>query len=270
MRHLSRLIAPSLAAFMGLGSSGVLGAETAARQTDLTLLQTISDGDGDARFDLAAVDSKAHRLYIARGYGVMAVDLVRGQVTHQLVAGKHVHAVVPLPDGQVLSTNGDLDTATLFDGVSGKVRAEISTGQNPDAAVFDPASKLVFVMNGKDGTRHRDRPGAWRLTGQIHGWRQVGSGRGGRARSDLRQCREQQRDGRHRHGAAKGIGPLSIDRLRRPHRPGARSRKGACWSRLAATDWPSAFAPATASSCPACQSIATRTRSFSNPSRKSS
>jgi DNA-binding beta-propeller fold protein YncE len=59
---------------------------------------------------------------------------------------------VPLPDGQVLSTNGDSDTATLFDGISGKVRAQISTGQKPDGAVFDPASRLVFVMDGKDGT----------------------------------------------------------------------------------------------------------------------
>src|SRR4029077_11655326 len=114
MKHLFKLMALSVPAFVGPGSSSALAAETGARQLDLTLLQTISDDDGDARFDLAAVDSKAHRLYIARGYGVMAVDLVRGQVTHQLVPGKHVHAVVPLPDGQVLSTNGDLDTATLF------------------------------------------------------------------------------------------------------------------------------------------------------------
>jgi len=126
--------------------------ETAARQLDLTLLQTISDGGGDARFDYAAVDPKAHRLYVARGYGVMAVDLRSGQVTHQVVSGKHVHTVVPLPDGQVLSTNGDSDTATLFDGISGKVRAEINTGHKPDGAVFDPASRLVFVMDGKDGT----------------------------------------------------------------------------------------------------------------------
>jgi DNA-binding beta-propeller fold protein YncE len=173
MRHFSRLIAPGLAACMGFASSALPGADTGVRQTDLTLLQTISDGDGDARFDLAAVDSKAHRLYIARGYGVMAVDLVGGQVTHQLVPGKHVHAVVPLPDGQVLSTNGDLDTATLFDGISGKVRAEISTGQNPDAAVFDPASKLVFVMNGKDGTvtvidpMHGDSAGRFTVGGKL-------------------------------------------------------------------------------------------------------
>jgi hypothetical protein len=173
MKHLFKLMALSVPALVGLGSSSALAAETGARNLDLTLLQTISGGDGDARFDYAAVDSKAHRLYVARGYGVMAVDLVSGQVTRQLVPGKHVHAVVPLPDGQVLSTNGDLDTATLFDGVSGKVRAEISTGQNPDAAVFDAASGLVFVMDGKDGTVtvidpvHGGSPGRFSVGGKL-------------------------------------------------------------------------------------------------------
>jgi DNA-binding beta-propeller fold protein YncE len=173
MNFLPRLLVMSVSAFVGVGGSSVLGAETAIRQPDLTILQTISGGDGDARFDLAAVDSKAHRLYVARGYGVMAVDLLSGQVTHQLVPGKHVHAVVPLPDGQVLSTNGDLDTATLFDGVSGKVRAEISTGQNPDAAVFDSATGLVFVMDGKDGTVtvidpvHGGSPGRFTVGGKL-------------------------------------------------------------------------------------------------------
>jgi len=170
MKHLLKLALLSLPAFVCFG---VLAAETAARQLNLTLLQTISDGGGDARFDYAAVDPKAHRLYVARGYGVMAVDLRSGQVTHQVVSGKHVHTVLPLPDGQVLSTNGDSDTATLFDGTSGKVRAEIGTGQKPDGAVFDPASGLVFVMDGKDGTVtlidpvHADSPGRITVGGKL-------------------------------------------------------------------------------------------------------
>jgi DNA-binding beta-propeller fold protein YncE len=87
-----------------------------------------------------------------------------------------------LPDGQVLSTNGDSDTATLFDGISGKVRAEISTGQKPDGAVFDPASKLVFVMDGKDGTVtlidpvHGDSPGRITVGGKLEA--AVADGRG--------------------------------------------------------------------------------------------
>jgi DNA-binding beta-propeller fold protein YncE len=71
-------------------------------------------------------------------------------MTRQLVPGRHVHAVIPLPDGRALSTNGDTNTATLFNGNSGKVLAQIDTGRDPDAAAFDPVSGLVFVMNAKD------------------------------------------------------------------------------------------------------------------------
>jgi streptogramin lyase len=126
-------------------------AEPATSPIDLALVQTILDHEGDPRLDYAAVDSATHRLYVARGDGVMAVDLDSGKVTHQLVAGRHVHAVVPLPNGRVLSTNEDTGSATLFEGLSGHVIAEIATGPKPDAAVFDPASGLVLVMDEKDG-----------------------------------------------------------------------------------------------------------------------
>jgi YVTN family beta-propeller protein len=180
MRHLLTLVVLGLPA---LACSSVSDADTVTRQLDLSLLQTISDGGGDARFDYAAVDPRAHRLYVARGYGVMAVDLRNGPVTHQVVPGKHVHTVLPLPDGQVLSTNGDSDTVTLFDGVSGKVRAEIGTGQKPDGAVFDPASRLVFVMDGKDGTVtlidpvHGDSPGRIPVGGKLEAAVADGQGR---------------------------------------------------------------------------------------------
>jgi DNA-binding beta-propeller fold protein YncE len=161
---------------------GVAGAETSNPQPELAFLEAISDNAADARFDYAAVDSKAHRLYVARGDGVMAIDLRSGQVIRQLVPGKHVHSVVPLPDGQALSTNGDSNTATLFDGLSGKVRAEIVTGQKPDGAAFDPVSGLVFVMDGKDGTVtlidpvHGDSPGMMTIGGKLEA--AVADGRG--------------------------------------------------------------------------------------------
>jgi DNA-binding beta-propeller fold protein YncE len=163
----------SLLGLPAVVSFSVSGAETPNPQPELTFVEAIPDTGADARFDYAAVDSKAHRLYVARGFGVMAIDLRSGLIIRQLVPGKHVHSVVPLPDGQVLSTNGDSNTATLFDGPSGKVRAEISTGLKPDAAVFDPASGLVFVMNGKDGTvtlidpDHGDSPGKITIGGKL-------------------------------------------------------------------------------------------------------
>jgi len=132
---------------------GLAFAEEPGQQTDdLVVREVIAAQKGDARLDYAAVEPVSRRLFVARGFGVTAVDLDSGRVTRQLVAGQHVHAVVPLPGGKVISTNGDSNTATLFEGSSGKVIAEIATGKGPDAAVFDPASGRVLVMNGNDGS----------------------------------------------------------------------------------------------------------------------
>src|SRR4030081_2056128 len=92
-----------------------------AGHRDIVLLKTIAHQDGDARLDYASIDGVSRRLYVARGFGVTAVDLDTEQTTRQLVPGQHVHAVVPLPGDMALSTNGDSNTATLFNGRTGEV-----------------------------------------------------------------------------------------------------------------------------------------------------
>jgi DNA-binding beta-propeller fold protein YncE len=160
----------AFAAILFLLSTGLdASAEVAANASPapLAIVKTFAAESGDARFDYAAIDGASRRLYVARGFGVTAVDLDTARVTRQLVVGQHVHAVVPLPGGRVLSTNGDSNTATLFEGMSGKVIAQIPTGKDPDAAVFDPASGLVFVMNHKEGDVTLIDPETGKSAGQI-------------------------------------------------------------------------------------------------------
>ncbi len=142
-----------------------IGAHAAG--AELVLLKTIAQQEGDARLDYATVDPASRRLYVARGFGVTSVDLDSEKATRQLVAGQHVHAVVPLPNGRVLSTNADTNTATLFEGTSGTVIAQIPTGNDPDAAVYDSASGLVLVMNGKDGDATLIDPAAAKVVGKL-------------------------------------------------------------------------------------------------------
>jgi DNA-binding beta-propeller fold protein YncE len=132
---------------IGLVSSAMAG--TSAPIADLAVAGEIHGSDG--RFDYATVDPAAHRLYIARGDGVMSVDLGTGKVTPTLVPGAIVHAVVALPGGRLLSTNGGSNTATLSDAQGRPIVKDIPTGKKPDAALFDPKSGLVFVMDGDDG-----------------------------------------------------------------------------------------------------------------------
>jgi DNA-binding beta-propeller fold protein YncE len=113
-----------------------------------SIVQRIAGPDG--AWDLAAVDAAAHRLYVGRGYGVMAVDLASGKVTDKVVDGAGVHGVLPIPGSTlVVSANGRSDDAVLFDGVSGKVEATIATGASPDVLLVEPKSGLLVVFNGK-------------------------------------------------------------------------------------------------------------------------
>jgi len=107
----------------------------------------------DGGWDLLAVDPASHRLLVARSDGVTAVDLADGKVTGRLVPGARLHAVVPVPGtGLALATAGGTDSAILFESATGKVRAEVKTGANPDAAIYEPTSRTVWVMNAKDGS----------------------------------------------------------------------------------------------------------------------
>lgn len=102
----------------------------------------------DGGWDLASVDPVAQRLYVARADSIMAVDLRSGAVTPAIVPAQRGHAAFVIPGShEVISTNGTANTAILFDGLTGKVRATIPTGKKPDAVAYDPATRSLWVMN---------------------------------------------------------------------------------------------------------------------------
>jgi hypothetical protein len=136
-------------------------------QHKLRLVKTIARHGGDARFAFASIDNAARRLYVARGFGVTAIDLDSEHMTRQLVAGDHVHAVIPLPGGRALSTNGDANTATLFNAGSGEIIAQLDTGKDPDAATFDSSSGLVFVMDHQEGDITLIDPNGAKVIGRL-------------------------------------------------------------------------------------------------------
>jgi DNA-binding beta-propeller fold protein YncE len=116
---------------------------------DMAVIGAIAGPDGG--WDYASVDPEGRKLFVAHGDAVMEVDLDSGKVNASLVGGKRLHAVVPLPGGKALSTNGGADNATIFEAATGKIVATVPTGASPDAAIYDPSSALVLVMDGKSG-----------------------------------------------------------------------------------------------------------------------
>ena len=91
--------------------------------------------------------------YLARDEGVLSMNMDTKKITAVFLPGAGVHSALPVPGTQtVLVTNGDTDKITLFAADSGKLIGALPAGEMPDAAVFEPKSGLVAVMNHKGGT----------------------------------------------------------------------------------------------------------------------
>ena len=99
-------------------------------------------------WDFATFDVARGRVLISRDDGVSALDVATGEIRH-VASGQKVHQSFALPDGRLFLTNGGQNTATLIDGTTGELLATIPVGTDPDAAILDPASGDVFVMNSK-------------------------------------------------------------------------------------------------------------------------
>ncbi len=130
--------------------AALAAAATTASAPTYSVVDRIAGPDGG--WDLLGVDPSAHRLYVARSTGVMAVDLSSGKVTPNLVPAARGHGALPIPGTtRVISTSGGTGTATVFEGATGQVIATLSVGKNPDAVAYDPATRTAWVMNPGSG-----------------------------------------------------------------------------------------------------------------------
>ncbi|WP_242098465.1 YncE family protein [Sphingomonas sp. CROZ-RG-20F-R02-07] len=120
----------------------------------------------DGGWDYARVDSKAHRLYVARPDSVTMVDLAKGDATSWGTLARG-HAVVPLPDHRLLVTSGNDATVRFFDTASGRQIASLPVGKKPDAAIDDEPHARAYVMNGVGGTVSVIDTNAMRVTRTI-------------------------------------------------------------------------------------------------------
>lgn len=137
-----------LGIFLGLALSLSAAAQTPppAGPGPYKIVRTIP-GD-DVFWDYATIVPEEHRLYLAREDGISVLDLATGKLTPVFVPGKQVHAIVPLPKGRALFTQGAVGLATIFDRASGKVIRDIDVGKKPDGAVRDPATGNVIILDG--------------------------------------------------------------------------------------------------------------------------
>jgi DNA-binding beta-propeller fold protein YncE len=122
----------------------------------------------DGGWDYITVDADAGRALVARGLGVSVFDLGTGKATQILPELKGNHIALPVNGGKdVLVTTGFTGEAVIADLATGTVRSRVKTGVKPDAAVFDAASGLVWVMDNKGGGVALVNPVSGALEGTI-------------------------------------------------------------------------------------------------------
>jgi YVTN family beta-propeller protein len=108
---------------------------------------------GKGGWGFLVLDAPAHRLYIPRTNRVMVVDTVTGKLLGEVEDMKNIRDIA-LDDsgkyGYVTDvTDGSAGFVRVFDRSTLKLVTSVQTGAIPDAIVFDPATKSVFVFNSR-------------------------------------------------------------------------------------------------------------------------
>ena len=106
---------------------------------------------GDGGWDLLAVDDAAGRVFLSHSTLVQVVDEKTGQLVGTIEGMNRVHGIALVPDlKEGFATSGADTTVVVFDLKTLQVVKKIRVnGINPDAILYDAASKRVFAFNGR-------------------------------------------------------------------------------------------------------------------------
>ncbi|HEV7587366.1 MAG TPA: YncE family protein [Longimicrobium sp.] len=139
----------AIALLLGLAVPAAAQTRAPAQEGPYRVLhRTVTGGDGG--WDYLTVDGRGRRAFLSRGTHVMVVDLRGDSVAGDIPATPGVHGIALAPElGKGFTSNGRDSSVTVFDlrtlATTGSVRG---TGRNPDAILYDPATRRVFTFNG--------------------------------------------------------------------------------------------------------------------------
>jgi len=105
---------------------------------------------GEGGWDYLTADSGARRVYISRGTHVMVLDADSGKSVGDIADTPGVHGIALAPElGRGFTSNGREGTVSIFDIKTLATSSKVKVGDNPDAILYDPATKRVFTFNGR-------------------------------------------------------------------------------------------------------------------------
>jgi YVTN family beta-propeller protein len=126
---------------------------TGLSQTTTYRVQKTWHIGGDGGWDYLKADPAAHRLYIARGNRVQVVDTNTGKLIAEMGGMDHTHGIALNSNGKFgYVSDGGAGLVRVFDRATLKVIATVPAEKNPDAIIFDPATKRAFAFNGRSNS----------------------------------------------------------------------------------------------------------------------
>ena len=128
---------------------GLVATFSSAADPGYHVIKTYKLG-GEGGWDYLNLDSSSRRLYISRATHVIVIDADSGKPVGDIPDTPGVHGIALAPElGRGFISNGREGTVTIFDIESLKLITKVKAGDNPDAILYDPATKRVFTFNGK-------------------------------------------------------------------------------------------------------------------------
>jgi len=105
---------------------------------------------GEGGWDYLTIDSASRRLFLSRATHVFVIDADSGKPVGDIPDTPGVHGIALAPElNRGFISDGREGTVTIFDLKTLKPITKVKAGENPDAILYDPASKRVFTFNGR-------------------------------------------------------------------------------------------------------------------------
>ncbi len=132
---------------IGLGAAFAASAVQAAPPA-YKITKTVMLGAPDG-WDYLTFDATSHRVYVTHSTEVTVVDGNSGEIIGRVQGFSGVHGIAAIPElGKGYTNSREKKAAIAFDLATLKVLKEVPVSNDPDALIYDPATKHVFDMNG--------------------------------------------------------------------------------------------------------------------------
>jgi DNA-binding beta-propeller fold protein YncE len=105
---------------------------------------------GDGGWDYLTAEASSRRVFVSRATHVIVADMDTGNQVGDIADTPGVHGIALAPDlGKGFVSNGREGTVSIFDLKTLATSSKVKAGENPDAILYDSATKRVFAFNGR-------------------------------------------------------------------------------------------------------------------------